>query len=106
MSAGHCNASRDELRAAIDAGLSMFTHLGNGCPRTLDRHDNIIQRALGLRNRLTLCFIGDGVHVPYPALGNYLQLAGIDRAIVVTDAMAAARLRPGSYTLARHRGNR
>ena len=32
------------VRAAIDAGLSMFTHLGNGCPMQMHRHDNIIQR--------------------------------------------------------------
>ena len=32
VSAGHCNPSLDELRASIDAGLSLFTHLGNGCP--------------------------------------------------------------------------
>ena len=44
VSAGHCDPSLDELRAAIDAGLSMFTHLGNGCPIMLHRHDNVIQR--------------------------------------------------------------
>jgi N-acetylglucosamine-6-phosphate deacetylase len=98
-SAGHCNPSLDQLSAAIDAGLSMFTHLGNGCPRTLDRHDNIIQRALSLRERLTLCFIADGVHVTPPALGNHLHLAGIERAIVVTDAISAAGLGPGRYPL-------
>src|SRR4051812_46821000 len=31
VSAGHCDATLDQLRGAIDAGLSMFTHLGNGC---------------------------------------------------------------------------
>jgi N-acetylglucosamine-6-phosphate deacetylase len=44
VSAGHCDPTRDELLAAIDAGLTMFTHLGNGCPLLLHRHDNIIQR--------------------------------------------------------------
>lgn len=99
VSAGHCDPSVNQLRAAIDAGLSMFTHLGNGCPTTLHRHDNIIQRALGLRDWLTLSFIADGFHVPVPALGNYLRLAGFERSIVVTDAMSAARLGPGRYTL-------
>src|SRR2546421_3236716 len=45
VSAGHTNASLDQLKAAIDAGLSMFTHLGNGCPMQIHHHDNIIQRA-------------------------------------------------------------
>jgi N-acetylglucosamine-6-phosphate deacetylase len=99
VSAGHCDPSIDELRAAADAGLSMFTHLGNGCPMMLHRHDNIIQRALSLRERLTLCFIADGTHVPPMALANYLSLAGTDRTILVTDAISAARLGPGRYTL-------
>jgi len=99
VSAGHCDPSLNQLRAAIDAGLSMFTHLGNGCPMTLHRHDNIIQRALALRDRLTLCFIADGLHVPVPALGNYLRLAGCEGSIVVTDAISAARLGPGRYML-------
>ena len=99
VAAGHTDASLDELKAAIDGGLSVFTHLGNGCPQQLHRHDNIVQRALSLRDRLTICFIADGVHVPAPALGNYLRLVGVERAIVVTDAIAAARLGPGRYTL-------
>jgi N-acetylglucosamine-6-phosphate deacetylase len=99
VSAGHCDPSLDELLAAIDAGLSLFTHLGNGCPALLPRHDNIIQRALSLRDRLMLMFIADGVHVPLPGLKNYLQLAGIDRSVVVTDAISAARLGPGHFTL-------
>jgi N-acetylglucosamine-6-phosphate deacetylase len=99
VSAGHCDPSLDELKAAIDAGLSVFTPLGNGCPMTPLRHDNIIQRALGLRDRLSLCFIADGQHVPVPALGNYLRLAGFERTVVVTDAISAARLGPGRYML-------
>ena len=99
VSAGHCDPSLDELRAAADAGLSMFTHLGNGCPPLLQRNDNIIQRVLSLRDRLTICFIADGVHIPPMALGNYLRLAGLDRAVVVTDAISAARLGPGRYGL-------
>jgi N-acetylglucosamine-6-phosphate deacetylase len=99
VSAGHSDASLDELRRAIDAGLGMFTHVGNGCPMLLPRHDNIIQRALSLSESLWLTFIADGVHVPWPALRNYFRAAGIERCIVVTDAIAAAGLGPGRYTL-------
>lgn len=101
VSAGHCDPTIDQLRAAIDAGLTMFTHLGNGCPMMMARHDNIIQRALSLSDRLWLCFIADGVHVPFFALGNYLRAAGLNRCIIVTDAIAPAGLGPGRYTLGR-----
>src|SRR5205814_3413550 len=101
VSAGHTDASLDQLRGAIDAGLSMFTHVGNGCPMQMHRHDNIIQRVLSLHEKLWLCFIADGVHLPPPALSNYLRAAGIDRSIIVTDAIAPAGLGPGRYTLGR-----
>jgi N-acetylglucosamine-6-phosphate deacetylase len=99
VSAGHCNPTLDELRASIDAGLSMFTHLGNGCPGQLPRHDNIIQRVLSVSDRLSIGFIADGVHVPFMALANYLRCCGLDRAFVVTDAICGAGQGPGEYSL-------
>jgi len=101
VSAGHCDASADRLRAGIDAGLRMFTHLGNGCPMTLHRHDNIIQRVLGLSGQLWMSFIADGVHVPFFALSNYMRLAGLERCVVVSDAIAPAGKGPGRYRLGR-----
>lgn len=99
VAGGHCNPSNEELRASIDAGLSLFTHLGNGCPGLLPRHDNIIQRVLSESDRLHIGFIADGVHVPFFALANYLDCCGIDRAFVVTDAICGAGLGPGEYTI-------
>ena len=99
VSAGHCDPSIEQLRAAIDAGLSMFTHLGNGCPAKIDRHDNIIQRVLSLSSQLWISFIADGAHVPFPALGNYLRAAGVERCVIVSDAISAAGLGPGRYQL-------
>ncbi|MDZ4820320.1 MAG: N-acetylglucosamine-6-phosphate deacetylase [Planctomycetota bacterium] len=101
VSAGHCGPSLEVLRDSIDAGLSMFTHLGNGCPMMCNRHDNIVQRVLSLSDRLWICFIADGAHIPWPALKNYIRLVGPERAIVVTDAIAPAGLGPGNYTVAR-----
>ena len=99
ISGGHSNASRETLMEAIDAGLTMFTHLGNGCPVTLPRHDGIIQRVLSLADRLWVMFIADGAHVPFFALKNYLKVVGLERAIVVTDAIAAAGMGPGRFTI-------
>ncbi len=102
VSAGHCNPTVEQLSASIDAGITLFTHLGNGCPMQMHRHDNIIQRALSLVDRgLMPMFIADGAHVPFVALGNYLKLAGVERCIVVTDAVAPAGKGPGKYTMGR-----
>jgi len=97
VAAGHCDPSLDELRGAIDSGLRMFTHLGNGCPMNLNRHDNIIQRVLALREELWISLIPDGAHVPFTTLKNYLDLLGTKKVVMVTDAIAAARMGPGDY---------
>jgi N-acetylglucosamine-6-phosphate deacetylase len=55
---------------------------------------------LSLSDRLAIGFIADGVHIPPMALRNYLKLAGMKNAFVVTDATQAAGLGPGRYLLA------
>jgi N-acetylglucosamine-6-phosphate deacetylase len=101
VAAGHTDASLEQLKAAVAVGLSMFTHVGNGCPALLPRHDNIVQRVLSLREDLWLTFIADGAHVPWFALGNYFRLACLDRCLVVTDAIAPAGLGAGHYRFGR-----
>jgi len=102
VSAGHCNPSLDVLRAATEHGLTMFTHVGNGCPMLMHRHDNIIQRALSLRDKLWLCFIPDGVHLPPAVLQNFFRAKPPGRALFTTDAMAGAGAGPGRYTIGPH----
>lgn len=99
VSAGHSDASREQLLGAIDAGLKMFTHLGNGSPKFMDRHDNIINRVLSLSDKLYICFIADGIHIPSFALKNYIKVTGFDKCIIVTDCMAAASAPPGRYSV-------
>ena len=100
VAAGHCDASLDQLKCGIDNGLRMFTHLGNGCPAKLPRHDNIIQRVLSLSNQMMISFIADGHHVPDFALANYLHCVPDENVIIVTDAISAAGQGPGRYRLA------
>lgn len=99
VAAGHCDPSLDQLRQSIDAGLKLFTHLGNGCPGNFHRHDNIIQRVLSLGDRLSVSFIADGHHVPTFALGNYIRCLPESNVVIVTDAISAAGLGPGRYEL-------
>lgn len=98
ISLGHTNAGDDEISAAIDAGTTLCTHLGNGCPTTLHRHDNIIQRLLA-RDELTACFIPDGIHLPPMVLRNLIRAKDPRKVILTTDAMAAAGAAPGRYTI-------
>lgn len=99
VAAGHTDASLDDLRQGIDQGLSMMTHLGNGCPMLLHRHDNIIQRVLSLADHLWISLIADGAHVPWFAFANYVSRSGPSRTVVVSDAISAAGLGPGAFML-------
>jgi len=65
----------------------------------LHRHDNIIQRVLSLADHLWICFIGDGVHIPYSTLVNYLCCVPANHAIIVSDGISATGRGPGRYTL-------
>ncbi len=99
VAAGHTNASLDQLKTAIDHGLTCFTHLGNGCPPELPRHDNIIHRVMSLREQLSVTLIADGHHLPTWMLQMMLEWFGDDRSIIVSDAISAAGLPSGYHTL-------
>ena len=98
VSLGHTDASMEVLRAAIAAGATGFTHLGNGCPRELDRHDNIIWRVCDATG-LTASLIPDGIHVsPAPFR---LFHRSLENVYYTTDAMAAAGAKAGKYRIGR-----
>lgn len=99
VAAGHCDPSLECLREACAAGLSCFTHLGNGCPHLLPRHDNVIQRVLACDELRFVTLVADGVHLPTFLLRTILRVLGPRRAIVVSDATAAAGMGPGRYRL-------
>ena len=98
VSLGHTDASEAQIDDAIRAGASLCTHLGNGVPQMLPRHDNIVQRLLA-RDELTACLIPDGVHLPPFVLRNFFRAKPPGKVILTTDAMAAAAAPPGRYTL-------
>lgn len=100
VSAGHTDATLDELDCCIDAGLKLFTHLCNACPPQMHRHDNIIYRALRRSDRLHYTLIADGFHVPKLLFENILSWVSRERLAVVSDAISAAGLGPGTYRLA------
>jgi N-acetylglucosamine-6-phosphate deacetylase len=75
----------------------MFTHLGNGCPRDLDRHDNIVLRVFETPG-LIPSLIPDRIHVS-PALFRLQHRALGNSVFYTSDAMAAAGAPPGRYPI-------
>ncbi|MDR3405186.1 MAG: N-acetylglucosamine-6-phosphate deacetylase [Chthoniobacter sp.] len=100
ISLGHTNASEEQIDAAIRAGATMITHLGNGTPVTLPRHNNVIQRLLA-RDELTACLIPDGAHLPPFTVRNFFRAKPRGKVLFTTDAMAAAGAAPGLYRIGR-----
>jgi N-acetylglucosamine-6-phosphate deacetylase len=101
VAAGHTDANIDELAATVEAGLSMFTHFGNACPQKIDRHDNILYRALSLRDKLAFTVIADGHHVPALLFRLLVEFIEGEKLIVVSDAISAAGLGEGVFQLGR-----
>ena len=101
VSLGHTNASDAEIDAAIEAGARFCTHVGNGVPIEMHRHDNVTQRLLA-RDELTAFFIPDGIHLPPFVLKSFFRAKPRGKALFTTDCMAAAGAPPGIYRLAHH----
>lgn len=100
VSLGHTNASAETLQRAVLAGATGFTHLGNGCPPELDRHDNILWRVLETP-RLLVSLIPDEIHVSPPLFRLMHRILDPTAIYYTTDAMAAAGSPPGLYRIGR-----
>jgi N-acetylglucosamine-6-phosphate deacetylase len=94
---GHTRATPAQLRDAVAAGATLSTHLGNGAgSRT--RNEDFIEYQL-TEPRLAASFIVDYHHLPDDFLRRALDLKGVDRSILITDAVAPAMCKPGAYML-------
>ena len=101
-SIGHSGASYQEVLAAIEAGCTHVTHMFSamsGIKRISGyRITGLIESTL-LLDALTTELIADGHHLPPSLLKLVVKAKGIDKISLVTDAMAATGMGPGSYTL-------
>ncbi|MEO7273998.1 MAG: amidohydrolase family protein [Vicinamibacterales bacterium] len=95
---GHTAATPAQLDAAIAAGASIATHLGNGCAQMLPRHPNGIWTLLAA-DAVVASFIVDGHHLPDVTVKTMIRAKTVARSILVTDAMSAAGSPPGIYPI-------
>ncbi len=97
-SIGHTKATADQIAAAVDAGATMSTHLGNGAHAVMNKTRNYIWDQL-VQDRLTASFILDGIHIPSSFFRAALRAKGVDHSVLVTDAVMPAMCPPGPYRL-------
>jgi N-acetylglucosamine-6-phosphate deacetylase len=97
-SIGHTRASASEIADAVSAGATLSTHLGNGADPLLPKTSNYIWEQLA-DDRLAASFIVDGFHLPPSFLNVALRAKGLERSLLVTDAVMPAGCEPGRYRL-------
>ena len=98
VSCGHQLAGPDDLARLVEAGATALTHLGNGMPNLVHRHNNPLLVGLA-EERLKILFIPDGHHLPRHVLKVFARAAGAERLIATSDAASAAGLPPGAYNV-------
>jgi N-acetylglucosamine-6-phosphate deacetylase len=97
VSIGHTNADYATAQRAFQRGAALATHLFNQMSQLNHREPGVVGAAL-LHARHCLVIV-DGLHVAPGALDVAWRVLGPERVILVTDAMAALGLGPGTYAL-------
>ncbi|MBI1900509.1 MAG: amidohydrolase family protein [Planctomycetia bacterium] len=93
---GHTGADSRQIRAAVDAGARLSTHLGNGAHGTLRRHPNYLWDQMA-EDRLWASLIVDGQHLPPEVVKTMVRAKTPARCVLVSDVSGLAGLPPGRY---------
>jgi N-acetylglucosamine-6-phosphate deacetylase len=94
---GHTRASRQQIQAAVAAGATLSTHLGNGADPAPPKFNYILEQMA--EDRLAASFIVDGHHLSEAFLRVALRAKGVERSVLITDAVMPAMCAPGPYRL-------
>src|SRR5579863_4691605 len=98
VSIGHSDAELPAAQAAVKAGARHATHTFNAM-RPLDhRAPGIIGEVLS-NDALSADLIADGIHVAPEVVKVFLQAKGVERAVLITDAISATGMPDGQYQL-------
>lgn len=95
---GHTDGTFEQVRAGIETGATVATHLFNGMRPLLHREPGPVVALLDSPS--VVCeLVADGVHLHDGTLAFAAHAAGPARAALITDAMAAAGMPDGEYDL-------
>lgn len=98
ISLGHSNAGSEAARRGVRAGGVTATHTFNAM-RALDHRDPGILGEVLTNDALFAEIICDGMHVDPAAVRLFWKAKGVDRAMLMTDAMAGTGMGDGRYQL-------
>jgi N-acetylglucosamine-6-phosphate deacetylase len=98
VSIGHSDAVLEAARAGVKAGARHATHTFNAM-RPLDHRDPGIVAEVLTDGQISADIIVDGIHVMPEVVKLFLQAKGRERAVLITDAIAATGMPDGTYQL-------
>lgn len=98
FAAGHTDASYEGMRQAAGAGLSQAAHTFNAMSPLHHRSPGAVGAVLS-DARIYAEIIADGVHLHPAVVALAVKAKGIERVLLVSDAMRAAGLPDGQYDL-------
>ena len=98
VSLGHSDAGQESAQAAIRLGARHATHVFNAM-RPLHHRDPGLLGEVLMNPLVTADIIADGIHVDATVVRMFLELKGPERAVLITDAMAATGMPDGRYRL-------
>lgn len=98
VSLGHSDALAAQARAGIAAGATSATHTFNAMRGLTQREPGVLGVVLD-SDALYAELICDGVHTTPEAVRLWLRMKGYERAVLVTDGMAATGMPDGDYLL-------
>ncbi|MCE5259853.1 MAG: N-acetylglucosamine-6-phosphate deacetylase [Chloroflexi bacterium] len=100
---GHSDATYEQVCEAMNLGMSHTVHCWSGMSTVrrinAKRYAGMVEASL-MEEGLTTEIIADGYHLPSSLMRMAYRLKGPDKLALVSDAMRASGLGPGTYTVA------
>jgi N-acetylglucosamine-6-phosphate deacetylase len=93
---GHSNATYEETKKGIAAGITHATHIFNAM-RPIHHRDPGPLPALLTDDRISVQLIADGVHIRPEIVRLILKLKGAENICLITDSMSSMGLPDGKY---------
>jgi len=98
VSLGHSDAYLKDARAGVQAGARHATHTFNAMRPMDHRKPGILDLVL-TEDGISADIIADGIHVDPLVIKLFMRLKGPDRAVLITDGLAATGMPEGHYHL-------
>jgi N-acetylglucosamine-6-phosphate deacetylase len=97
VSAGHTNATYEQMKKAVSLGVTQVTHCFNAMRPLNHREPGVVGAAFDLP-QIRCELICDNIHVNPVVQKLLVNVKGSDAIILITDSMSAAGMPDGDYT--------